>query len=931
MNHETKPAPEGRRSEADHASKPPLYEAAGNRFYINVGPIDTHVPPMAAFRRHQGIDTVLNVAPLNEPGAFKYEVHERDGSMSEMCGNGARAVAAILTNTGVTPPNEPITLVTQNEHRVEVTQVTREDGDHYRVDMGHVSNIQEDSPSFEHLVTAPEQLGYTPEQIHHEAVRYMEDPKQLKELFPDESDLSNYDSYFLNRLQMVYGDEGEFADFDRFCQSIQYRGLYQAGGEPHMLLELTDSEMAENLSETKFNLFLKMNSFLIRNQRADVADGTAAQFPHSMNITFFKPNEGTSVDVYPAERGVHNGVKYDQTEACGTGSSCLGEYLMTKDPRYADVEEVEINTRNEHSLYIQRAEDHVYLIGTAQASETVDHQEPYSFTTEAILEKRRYFNPDGEEGMDKFFSTFQDTPLRISDVMHTQFSPYIFSTANHPNFLPPDMYAALGLYRQTELADALAKEVYTNSLDTTGTDVTGKKVYPIVSVSKGQKSLLEQTIAHVATEPPAEEVADPALVTAKTLFGDPMSATRDNSQYKPGKELAFDDPLQGNLRLSRFFTPEELARIKARYDELKPRLPKSMRTTQPDQLLSYLILQQPVDASIPSDSAHHRKDVMRHGFVTAAVADGIADYHERSATVQSGTPLKETNSVQSRIKNRLMQRFLQTSCSPAQRELLKRHGVLTENGLKDAVLYSEDTVRKDIMTTGFQTIIDDLGAEFLDDYFKHMSIAAGEKPRKVAEVLENDGSYTIVSAQHKDGQLVFRGRSDADDSAEMRARLYGALTDSSQLGAWFADADFLMATLGGMTQMGSERGGRDEVFNFLKTHPALSEMGDQIAELEERTKGIVCDTYDPREYGPEKVTPAFPVATDMSNPQEYITLLMMMGGRMSRFQFQELLHDDHREPRVASLSFPQRTKLLTGTRYDDPELFASSIESHVAR
>ena len=83
-------------------------EGAGNDFVVfdafenTVGPTPALARRLADRRLGVGADQVLWVGPTGVPGAdFAYRIFNADGSEAEMCGNGARAVAAHLARRGL--------------------------------------------------------------------------------------------------------------------------------------------------------------------------------------------------------------------------------------------------------------------------------------------------------------------------------------------------------------------------------------------------------------------------------------------------------------------------------------------------------------------------------------------------------------------------------------------------------------------------------------------------------------------------------------------------------------------------------------------------------------------------------------------------------------------------------------------------------------
>jgi len=359
--------------------KPPeFYEAAGNRFaillYTNLNTQDNVISSQAArvfSENPDNIDTVLVLVALGDQ-SFRYLVIERDGSWSEMCGNGARAAAKYLYDSGLAEPNQnqPITLITKSNKQIIVQAVERDGETWYQVDMGKVTSVTEDPNSFQGLLGEGfdgdlEKFGLgvdgnleksgLEKLISRELNKYLGDPNLLRELFPnvkkddepkedgeqkkdgEPNPLSIYSHYFHEILHRA----NEESKFKEFVQTLKYRGLYQAGGEPHTLIEIIDPEIVNILGEDRLSDYLKAVSFVLRH----LCDKEGRRlYPQSMNFMFYTvqpapdgttdtQGQGVVVKMYPAERGVHNGVNYDQTGACGTGSCCLGIHLIEHDPR----------------------------------------------------------------------------------------------------------------------------------------------------------------------------------------------------------------------------------------------------------------------------------------------------------------------------------------------------------------------------------------------------------------------------------------------------------------------------------------------------------------------------------------------------------------------------------------------------------------------
>ena len=329
--------------------KPPeYYEAARNRFaiFINPNTNEKDIADRAAkvFEQNPGtIDTVLVLVRLDaQVPTFQYLVIERDGSWSEMCGNGARAVAMCLQDKY---GYKKIILITKSNRQITVQAVEKDGETWYQVDMGQVTSVTEDPNSFQDLlgegfdgdletfglklkVDGDLEKSGLEELISRELNKYLGDPNLLRELFPNvkkddkskedgeqkkdggPNPLSIYSHYFHEILQRV-NQESEFREF---VQALRYRGLYQAGGEPHTLIEITNPKIVASLGDVRFSVYLKVVSCLLRHTQDQQGERL---YPQSMNFMIYTvqptpdgttdtQGQGVEVKMYPAERGVHN-------------------------------------------------------------------------------------------------------------------------------------------------------------------------------------------------------------------------------------------------------------------------------------------------------------------------------------------------------------------------------------------------------------------------------------------------------------------------------------------------------------------------------------------------------------------------------------------------------------------------------------------------
>jgi len=533
--------------------QPEFYEAAGNRFAIllfnDPNTDNEYIGARAAKVFEQNpdtIDTVLVLVRLDaQVPTFKYLVIERDGSWSEMCGNGARAVAKYLYDSGLVKPDEPIILNTKSNRQIIVQAVKRDGETWYQVDMGQVSSVEENQEPFQGLLGEGfdgnlEKSGLE-KLILKELDKYLGSPNLLRELFPNlnpdgkPNPLSIYSHYFHEILQRVT-QESEFGEFVR---ALRYRGLYQAGGEPHTLIEITNPEIVASLGNVRFSVYLKVVSFLLRHTQDQQGKRL---YPQSMNFMFYlvkpEPQKATNkesadeltvnnssnnymVYMYPSERGVYNEIDYDQTGACGTGSCCLGNYLLKHDPRFT-TNEITIFNRSGIPLIVSLDEEgNTQLIGQAERTNRYkvdeDKTQHLPFVVQIFLERFYYYNPKGESQLDELAERARQSndPIiqlfwTIRQIFREDDNMLAITSMDHPN--PRgfwDFYTIVGYLMSAYIAVKLNLKLAPISLNTTGTegnDFPAEFNFPALGevYAKFQQAFAE-TLASIDQDPGSTE------------------------------------------------------------------------------------------------------------------------------------------------------------------------------------------------------------------------------------------------------------------------------------------------------------------------------------------------------------------------------------------------------------------------------------------
>jgi len=135
--------------------------------------------------------------------------------------------------------------------------------------------------------------------------------KKIPHIFNKITEFSEKNPLCLSKIQTICGNTNQAvyfhelftklaqdADFEKICQSLELKAGYRIAGEPHVIIEFE----SENLTDYMRDTYLKAVSFCLRD-RGFLGGG-------EVNYMFL---DRKNMRVFPSERGVNNGVRYDQT------------------------------------------------------------------------------------------------------------------------------------------------------------------------------------------------------------------------------------------------------------------------------------------------------------------------------------------------------------------------------------------------------------------------------------------------------------------------------------------------------------------------------------------------------------------------------------------------------------------------------------------
>jgi diaminopimelate epimerase len=870
------------------------YEAAGNKFYIlernQNSALDKDQPKNVKqiFESSLGIDSVLIIEKIAD-NKFLYLVAERDGSFSEMCGNGARAVAKYLKdNRFITSDN--VTLVTRNGREVGVIIEKLNENTSYIVNLGVVSSIDQDPEFFKEYIDPKYFEKNTPsEKYTLESEKYLKNPEKLRDLFPDHSILSNYDSYFLNLLQRVENNKDVKEEFFCFLNNLEAKEILQAGGEPHMLLNITDMSLFLNLESAKRDVYLKLTSFIFRSEELENGEKI---YPKSMNFMFYgglKENSDGSliVNMFPSERGVHNDVKYDQTGACGTGSSCLGKYLFMLKP---NSKKVTVVNRSGEGLEITQKDGNIYLKGSAEETILTDSSSKCRFTTQVMIEKRHFFGGN-DESLESTYSNLTQSKLERLKTLRESANRFVYTTSHHPNFFPPDAYAVLSLLTQAEVANSLNKKAIYSMLETTNDKMKTKIVPNILDRKQNMMTELLKGLVESEDVLSVENVIEG--------FCNRLLETRDGSLYKEGKEIVMDQ-IEPSLKLDMWLGKDQFELLKNQMKDLNDSLPVGKNFASINQAL-YKVLNQEAFKDVKNDQFSKTLTIRFSIYILEPITAAVREYSKILRDNPNLTHSQKTFQIQTLIKNRIIEGFINQTFTTEQHEVMQKVGLESYNHeLVNPRLLSMDGDFKALVIDTISSV----GLNLFEDYMKN-SLEEG-KERKFLEIkLPGEEDFVLISVKKIEDKIHYNAPKLKNKDLDLRQIIYdyfGKNIKSSpdinlkNIGAIYGDLSVITYASLGLTQLGSERDLRSKFLEFASLYGDDPVQKKFYHDLHLKSRGFECDTYDPRNY--HKVDPSFYAGSDHITPEEHITLLSMMGTKVARFEIQELLRDDHVKPHL---------------------------------
>ncbi len=642
-------------------------------------------------------------------------------------------------------------------------------------------------------------------------------------------------------------------------------------------------------------MFLKLTSFLLRFSQ----ENQQKLYPLAMNFMFFELEETEAkipeVRVYPAERGVHNQIDYDQTKACGTGSTCLGTHLLHTDTRFAHSNTIQIENRSGVVLEIRMDVENSFLMGQAGKTQEKNTTTEVPFTAQVFLENFGYYNPNGEDDLNELAGETINTPLEIFHTVRKLLSkelgdgnnPPCITTTDHPNpkgFL--DWYTILSYLNSIYIANQLKLELYRTALDTTG---TRGQDYPSSEKFNNLEIPILQTVNLEKWKP-----------NSSTLYAYLLELIKDNlhnhSQITnkiKGKE--------GKFVLKKLLDENERNLLVALEKTLSDVILNSIKNLDLDNLDSKENMNDEEKKELyladKKESFLMGRDAIREGVIlncfkkaTLKYLAKIAELLKKSRIIVKNNQIigisKDTmvNLFQNFLKGELNDVIFKLAATPEQKLKLQKAGVIDEN--------------RDYITPELQSL-----SKTSEVYKKIIITLLENQPNLLSEYLKyaldktNQNKITLCTIENQ--ELSFerdKGFSYNKQIVANETEVARLLQNSSQVSINAIIEVGPINALGMIHHFGSERNYRTMFLDFLVSKYSNTKHEDLIKRIKLANLGLVCPDYNPSNYGHEvPVPPDFPIATDNQGNGNPFSHYRQEGVAGTKEALQSLLRDSNRK------------------------------------
>lgn len=241
----------------------------GNKIYVieyaaGLGLAHPQIAKLSQEAFAGGSDSIVFISRTGKDNEYEMGVYERDGSFSNMCGNGCIGVLTYL----------------EGRYGIEKCQLRSKNGKIVRVDLvGSLARVNfgriEQSP----IGSIPNGQRFldenTPEAMMQKLDQLRHHPETLRAGIIENPDATNQFTHLLGVLDLVSGD-GRFANL---VNELRFHAYGESAGEPSILVEFPHIENPP-LRDT----YLQAAALLLRHPK------NGRTFSNGVNIMFFDRN-----------------------------------------------------------------------------------------------------------------------------------------------------------------------------------------------------------------------------------------------------------------------------------------------------------------------------------------------------------------------------------------------------------------------------------------------------------------------------------------------------------------------------------------------------------------------------------------------------------------------------------------------------------------
>ena len=723
------------------------------------------------------------------------------------------------------------------------------------------------------------------------AAEIIENPSQLIEQFPVDTVNSEFPSYILNRLIMIFGENGEGDRvetrwLEEFVSKISFEKAYQIKDEIYYLFSVNIDKMTK-----REEVYLKIINYLILKKIGFKNTNLA-----------FKTSTGTLVE-------------FDSQAFRGTidmntiSKPVISAYLFAQKAEKNQV----FTSLSGDVIETDKDSDAVFVSLSSEEYERKD------FTTETILERYFFYLPEGKKTEEELIDNLSEPLKSVVKGIRGIYGDEAIITVYHPNFTPR-MYHTQGLLTIANILRATGRKIgdHIPSLNTEG-DKYMTTPFLNIPPKRVLDGVLEE-ISGIDSDDLKEEGWEKRM-TLKLIHGCldefnhdsvrfismifPSAEVKDNGH--PSNPIpSNNEPVAMGMSFEKWFTESDLASIFNKVKDILESTHESIHDKVILDLKAFLIKRfiRGIDGMQVRRKKEHDEDGMSledliasHKQIRKVIIQmlfyllkvdiepnlisedhfnffknkyskkgdprGVYDMIFRRLMVNSFNHFyralkryKEfallnrelfSHLINSQKKNLLssifnhegIQWFVQRYIPQRQMEIMKENGIIKDDTVIPFKLTSMDHRYKERTLNSLKLIVDKLGWEFVQKYFLFRLKNNNKRYEEVGLYIregEEKGLYIAINNQNNKEILFITEDNNVLSFDDLKEGKINIVNFSTNL-------FFLICGIGGMLHIGSERKNRRYVLDYMSKSGMFSEQDLETMHI--LSQGLRSDDFVP--------------------------------------------------------------------------------------